>query len=85
MLYVCERHFQKISGRSLFTGLRSVTHFGRPAFKPFFDSLQDEHIHLPQVGVFSCGPPSLTNAVGEACSATNRFEGPAFVHHFENF
>ena len=69
--YVCERHFQKI--------------FGRSDFKTFFDNLQEEHIFLPKVGVFSCGPPTLTNAVEEACSATNRFEGPAFDHHFKNF
>ena len=41
--YICERHFQKISERSLFTGLRSITHFGRPQFEPFLQSLQDEH------------------------------------------
>ncbi|KAK7891033.1 hypothetical protein WMY93_022996 [Mugilogobius chulae] len=38
MLYVCERHFQKVWNRSLFTGLRSVTHFGRPPFVSFFSS-----------------------------------------------
>ncbi|KAK3558395.1 hypothetical protein QTP86_017988, partial [Hemibagrus guttatus] len=43
MLYVCERHFQKVSNRSLFTGLRSVTHFGRPPFLAFFSSLQEVH------------------------------------------
>ncbi|XP_026939979.1 dual oxidase 2 isoform X2 [Sagmatias obliquidens] len=43
MLYICERHFQKVLNRSLFTGLRSITHFGRPPFEPFFDSLQEVH------------------------------------------
>ena len=83
--YICERHFQKLSGKSLFTGLRSVTHFGRPDFNQFFDSLQEDYILLPQIGVFSCGPPGMTNGVEEACAATNRFEGPAFLHHYENF
>lgn len=41
--YVCERHFQRVWNRSLFTGLRSVTHFGRPPFLAFFNSLQDVH------------------------------------------
>lgn len=41
--YVCERHFQKVWNRSLFTGLRSVTHFGRPPFVSFFSSLQEVH------------------------------------------
>lgn len=44
--YICERHFQKVLNRSLFTGLRSITHFGRPPFEPFFNSLQEVH---PQV------------------------------------
>lgn len=41
--YVCERHFQKVWNRSLFTGLRSVTHFGRPPLVSFFSSLQEVH------------------------------------------
>lgn len=85
MLYVAERHFQRLSGRSLFTGLKAITHFGRPDFNSFFDSLQLEHALLSKIGVFSCGPPGMTNGVEAACAATNRFEGPAFVHHFENF
>ncbi|XP_021117341.1 dual oxidase 2 isoform X2 [Heterocephalus glaber] len=43
MLYICERHFQKVLNRSLFTGLRSVTHFGRPPFEAFFNSLTEVH------------------------------------------
>lgn len=85
MQYICERHFQKLSGRSLFTGLRSVTHFGRPDFKVFFDNLQEDYVLLPRIGVFSCGPPGMTNGVEEACAATNRYDGPAFIHHYENF
>jgi len=85
MLYICERHFQKLSGRSLFTGLRSITHFGRPDFNAFFDNLQEEYLLLPKIGVFSCGPPGMTNGVEDACTATNRYDGPAFIHHFENF
>lgn len=46
--YICERHFQKALNRSLFTGLRSITHFGRPPFEPFFNSLQEVH---PQVSL----------------------------------
>lgn len=44
LLYLCERHFQRISGgRSLFTGLKAVTHFGRPQFAEFFKSIQKLH------------------------------------------
>jgi len=85
MLYICERHFQKISERSLFTGLRSITHFGRPQFEPFLQSLQDEHPTVGKIGVFSCGPPGMTNNVEKACSELNKYDGAAFIHHFENF
>ncbi len=85
MLYICERHFQKISERSLFTGLRSITHFGRPQFEPFLQSLQDEHPTVNKIGVFSCGPPGMTNNVEKACTELNKYDGAAFLHHFENF
>lgn len=38
--YICEQYFQKCSNRSMFTGLKATTHFGRPQFEPFFDSIQ---------------------------------------------
>lgn len=41
--YICERHFQKISNKSLFTGLKAVTHFGRPKFSQFFLSIGKLH------------------------------------------
>ncbi|CAG2174102.1 unnamed protein product, partial [Oppiella nova] len=44
MLYICERHFQRISNRSLFTGLKAKTHFGRPNFTVFLDSLKISNI-----------------------------------------
>lgn len=53
--YVCERHFQKVWSRSLFTGLRSVTHFGRPPLVSFFSSLQEVH---PEVSPLPLSPTS---------------------------
>ncbi|XP_063956076.1 dual oxidase 2-like isoform X4 [Lytechinus pictus] len=85
MLYICERHFQKISNRSLFTGLKSITHFGRPQFTSFLQSLEDEHPGVGKIGVFSCGPPGMTGGVEQACVDLNKFDGAAFIHHFENF
>ncbi|XP_077864050.1 dual oxidase 2-like, partial [Saccoglossus kowalevskii] len=47
MLYICERHFQTIAKKSLFTGLQAITHFGRPEFHSLLgsisDSLMQEH------------------------------------------
>lgn len=52
--YVCERHFQKVWNRSLFTGLRSVTHFGRPPLVSFFSSLQEVHPEVSPSSIFVC-------------------------------
>ena len=86
MLYICERHFQKISDRSLFTGLRSITHFGRPDFESFFRGLLQEHSTTNLFGVFSCGPPPMTLSVENTCSRLNKYiQNALFVHHYENF
>ncbi|XP_053573547.1 dual oxidase 1-like [Bombina bombina] len=85
MLYICERHFQKVLNRSLFTGLRSITHFGRPQFEPFFLSLQEVHPEVRKIGVFSCGPPGMTKNVDKACQMINKKDQTHFTHHFENF
>ncbi|XP_072409163.1 dual oxidase 1-like isoform X1 [Chiloscyllium punctatum] len=85
MLYICERHFQKVSNRSLFTGLRSITHFGRPQFVPFFHSLMEVHPDVMKIGVFSCGPPGMTTNVEKACKDMNKRHKIQFNHHYENF
>ncbi|NWS75108.1 DUOX2 oxidase, partial [Crotophaga sulcirostris] len=85
MLYICERHFQKMLNKSLFTGLRSITHFGRPPFVPFFNSLQEVHPEVQKIGVFSCGPPGMTESVEKACRQLNKKDQTYFAHHYENF
>uniref|UniRef100_A0A8C0ANC7 NAD(P)H oxidase (H2O2-forming) n=1 Tax=Buteo japonicus TaxID=224669 RepID=A0A8C0ANC7_9AVES len=85
MLYICERHFQKVLNKSLFTGLHSVTHFGRPPFIPFFNSLQEVHPEVQKIGVFSCGPPGMTKSVEKACQQLNKKDQTYFAHHYENF
>uniref|UniRef100_A0A8B9T2T4 NAD(P)H oxidase (H2O2-forming) n=1 Tax=Anas platyrhynchos TaxID=8839 RepID=A0A8B9T2T4_ANAPL len=79
------RHFQKVLNKSLFTGLRSITHFGRPPFVPFFDSLQEVHPEVHKIGVFSCGPPGMTKSVEKACQQLNKKDQAYFAHHYENF
>ncbi|XP_069078431.1 dual oxidase 1-like isoform X1 [Pleurodeles waltl] len=85
MLYICERHFQKVLNKSLFTGLRAITHFGRPPFVPFFNSLQEVHPEVRKIGVFSCGPPGMTKNVEKACQQLNKQDQARFTHHYENF
>ncbi|GLV42469.1 Dual oxidase [Carabus blaptoides fortunei] len=87
LLYICERHFQRVSGKSLITGLKAVTHFGRPQFKEFFRSLQSLHADVSNIGVFSCGPPPMTTSVERACIQINKVPNSTstFHHHFKNF
>lgn len=85
LLYVMERHYQRVANRSLFTNLKAVTHFGRPNFAKILKTVQTLHEHTPRIGVFSCGPPSMTSSVNAACFAVN-FEGyHRFEHHYKNF
>uniref|UniRef100_H2ZJJ3 NAD(P)H oxidase (H2O2-forming) n=1 Tax=Ciona savignyi TaxID=51511 RepID=H2ZJJ3_CIOSA len=85
MLYICERYFQKVANKSMFTGLKAITHFGRPQFEAFLDSLQTKHKEVRTLGVFSCGPPGLTNGVEDACRKLNKLNKARFNHFYENF
>ena len=78
--YICERHFQKVSRRSLFTGLRSITHFGRPDLPSIFRSLQRAH---PQVSDARRTTRQGCGAHGEAVARTELHQS-AYVfncHH----
>jgi len=85
MLYICEHQFQKISHRSIFTGLAASTHFGRPNFMDLFQQLQASHPPTAKIGVFTCGPMPVIKNVEEACDTCNEFEGARFYPHYENF
>lgn len=86
MLYICETHFQRISNCSMFTGLKAVNHFGRPDMTAFLKFVQQQHSYVSKVGVFSCGPSSMTKNLTKACETVNKHRKlPYFIHHFENF
>ncbi|CAG2108202.1 unnamed protein product, partial [Medioppia subpectinata] len=86
MLYICENHFQRISNRSMFTGLKAINHFGRPDMNAFLKFVQKQHSYVSKVGVFSCGPSALTQTISQACETTNnRRKLPYFLHQYENF
>ncbi|XP_049837219.1 dual oxidase-like [Schistocerca gregaria] len=87
LLYICERHFQRICNHSLFTGLQAVTHFGRPDFPVFFRSLQALNQKVRKIGVFSCGPQPMTQSIDKVCAKINKetIHGPIFQHYFKNF
>ncbi|XP_043467959.1 dual oxidase isoform X1 [Leptopilina heterotoma] len=86
MLYICENHFQRLSKKSIFTGLRAINHFGRPDMTSFLKFVQKKHSYVSKIGVFSCGPRPLTKSVMSACDEVNKGRKlPYFIHHFENF
>ncbi|XP_008543644.1 dual oxidase isoform X1 [Microplitis demolitor] len=87
LLYICERHFQKVSNKSLFTGLTAVTHFGRPNFAQFFLAIQRIHNNTNKIGVFSCGTPTMTRAVDGACQSLNSREDTdtLFQHYYKSY
>ena len=41
--YICEEHFQRLAGKSIFTGLIAKTHFGRPNFVKLLQAVSGKH------------------------------------------
>ena len=85
MLYLSERHFQKSDGRSLLTGLKATTHFGRPNFQALLNTIQTANREFYTFGVFSSGPPGITKNVEVACKVINKNDMAKFIHTSENF
>ena len=56
--YICERHFQKVAGRSLFTGLSAITHFGRPKLTDILRNIKLEHqnVRIHYLDTYFKGP-----------------------------
>lgn len=50
--YICEEHFQKLSGGcSVFTGLKATTHFGRPKLNEMFEAVHKAHPLVSHINV----------------------------------
>ncbi|RXG52111.1 Dual oxidase 1 [Armadillidium vulgare] len=85
MLFHAERHFQKLSGTSMFTGLRALTHFSRPNFAKVFQAIKEKYNTAPIVAVFTCGSLALSSSVDSGCREVNKGNDPVFKHYYENF
>ncbi|XP_065313288.1 dual oxidase-like isoform X1 [Gordionus sp. m RMFG-2023] len=86
MLYICDKYFQNIAHKSLLTGVKAHNHFGRPEFEKIMRFIQGRHKKCKKIGVFSCGPITLTSAIERACDKVNKTrQSPLLVSHFENF
>lgn len=44
--YICENHFQRLSKKSIFTGLKAINHFGRPDMTSFLKFVQKKHSYV---------------------------------------
>jgi len=82
--YAFERHFDRVNGCSLFTGLRSSIGWGRPDFTHLFELIAARH-PAEDVGLFTCGSGPLLDTVQKACDHINAFKGSHFHHHAEQF
>ena len=86
MLYICENHFQRLSKKSLFTGLKAANHFGRPDLVSFLSYVQKMHSYVSKIGVLSCGPRAVTRTSEAACEIVNQRRNlPYTSHHFEQY
>ena len=88
--YICERHFQKFANRSLFTGLRSITHFGRPEFNDFFKLVRNEHKSVSTISIHVSWLPCNSEAGIEPmlcssgdCRMFKNCQNVRFRHIFE--
>ncbi|CAH0562068.1 unnamed protein product [Brassicogethes aeneus] len=88
IMYMCEKHYQKFSSKSLFTGLQAVTHFGRPNFARFFTTVESIHTEVSRYGVFSCSSPSVVTGINNAIREMNkksRERNVRFEHQCKSF
>jgi len=66
------------------TSLRAPTHFGRPNWHRVFTSLAQKNPDA-DVGVFYCGPVSLSNQLHHMCNKYSDTKGTRFFYGNENF
>lgn len=51
--YICENHFQRLSKKSIFTGLKAINHFGRPDMTSFLKFVQKKHSYVSSIIIFA--------------------------------
>jgi NADPH oxidase len=66
------------------TSLRAPTHYGRPNWDRVFHSIVEKHRET-DVGVFLCGPPSLSKVIHKMTNKYSEPNGTRFFFGKENF
>ncbi|KAJ3337260.1 Dual oxidase 1 [Entophlyctis luteolus] len=94
LLYITERQFHRTNNRSVFTGLQSETHFGRPDFGVIFRQIKEAHyafgatrrdaavaaeVPAEKIGIFTCGGTQICQAVNDAARVANLSPGPRLL------
>ncbi|KAK4270313.1 hypothetical protein QN277_023362 [Acacia crassicarpa] len=72
------------SGLDVVSESRIRTHFARPNWKKVFSDLASTHENS-RIGVFYCGPPTLTKTLRTLCQEFSADSSPRFTFHKENF
>uniref|UniRef100_T1IPL8 FAD-binding FR-type domain-containing protein n=1 Tax=Strigamia maritima TaxID=126957 RepID=T1IPL8_STRMM len=63
---VLEIFFHDNEPTDITTGLQQKTNYGRPNWDDIFESIKSQY-HRKNIGVFCCGPKSLSKVVAEKC------------------
>lgn len=78
-------HLKSKQNRDPITGLRAVTHFGRPRWNSIFSKVATAHASEEKVGVFFCGPNQLSNDLMKICSENSHPGKPRLDFYPEIF
>jgi len=73
-----------IEDRDPITGLRTPAHYGRPNLEEIFQDVANRH-NDEHVGVFFCGPQSLSKQLYQHARTLTRESSTKFHYHKENF
>jgi len=84
MVWISQHFFQKINGKDLFTGHKTRIFFGRPEWTRLFTQIGNIH-KGDKIGVFTCGPASMTKAIDKSCTEVTNSTGQPFDYFRENF
>ncbi|EQC41234.1 hypothetical protein SDRG_01209 [Saprolegnia diclina VS20] len=72
------------TGNDVVSGLKQLTHFGRPDWDHWFRSMARTHSG-ERIGVFFCGPHALDAILSAMCRKYSTPEGTSFEYHSEKF
>mmetsp|Transcript_5020 Transcript_5020/g.8338 ORF Transcript_5020/g.8338 Transcript_5020/m.8338 type:complete len:1579 (-) Transcript_5020:342-5078(-) len=86
MVRLSQAFFLRVNGKDLLTGQKAKINFGRPEWFKLFSQIAEIHKgKVPDVSVYLCGPYSMSQSVGAACSKVTFATNLKFNFYPENF